>query len=87
MNKKEQQAQRARQEDEILTKVLWWIVGSVVLEALLLLLGAARPDEIGHELLRDIYKQSIAPLITLIEEITSLNLQLVFTSNVTSRNL
>ena len=39
MNKKEQQAQRARQEDEILTKVLWWIVGSVVLEALLLLLN------------------------------------------------
>ena len=39
MNKKEQQAQRARQEDEILAKVLWWIVGAVVLEALLLLLN------------------------------------------------
>ena len=39
MNKKEQQAQRARQEDEILVKVLWWIVGAVVLEALLLLLN------------------------------------------------
>ena len=39
MNKREQQAQRARQEDEILVKVLWWIVGAVVLEALLLLLN------------------------------------------------
>ena len=39
MNKKEQQAQRAKQEDEILAKVLWWIVGSVVLEALILLLN------------------------------------------------
>lgn len=39
MNRKEQQAQRARQEDEILAKVLWWIVGSVVLEALVLLLN------------------------------------------------
>ena len=39
MNKKEQQAQRARQEDEILVKVLWWIVGAVVLEALLRLLN------------------------------------------------
>lgn len=39
MNKKEQQAQRARQEDVVLNKVLWWIVGSVILEALLLLLN------------------------------------------------
>ena len=39
MNKKEQQIQRAKQEDAILTKVLWWIVGAVVLEALLLLLN------------------------------------------------
>ena len=39
MNRKERQAQRARQEDEILAKVLWWIVGSVVLEALVLLLN------------------------------------------------
>ena len=39
MNKKEQQAQRAKQEDEILNKVLWWIVGSVILEALLLFLN------------------------------------------------
>ena len=39
MNRKEQQAQRAKQEDEILVKVLWWIVGAVVLEALLLLLN------------------------------------------------
>ena len=39
MNKKEQQIQRARQEDAILVKVLWWIVGAVVLEALLLLLN------------------------------------------------
>lgn len=39
MNKKERQAQRAKQEDVILNKVLWWIVGSVVLEALLLLLN------------------------------------------------
>ena len=39
MNKKERQAQRAKQEDAILNKVLWWIVGSVVLEALLLLLN------------------------------------------------
>ena len=39
MNKKEKQAQRERQEDEILNKVLWWIVGSVILEALLLLLN------------------------------------------------
>lgn len=40
MNKKEQQkAQRAREEDMILTKVLWWILGAVVLEALLLLLN------------------------------------------------
>ena len=37
MNKKEQQAQRAKQEDVVLNKVLWWIVGAVVLEALLLL--------------------------------------------------
>ena len=40
MNKKEQQkAQRAREEDIVLTKVLWWILGAVVLEALLLLLN------------------------------------------------
>ena len=39
MNKKEQQIQRARQEDAVLVKVLWWIVGAVVLEALLLLLN------------------------------------------------
>ena len=39
MNRKEQQAQRAKQEDEILVKVLWWIVGCVVLEALVLLLN------------------------------------------------
>ena len=39
MNRKEQQAQRAKQEDEILNKVLWWIVGSVILEMLLLLLN------------------------------------------------
>lgn len=39
MNRKEQQAQRAKQEDEILTKVLWWIAGSVILEMLLLLLN------------------------------------------------
>lgn len=39
MNKKEQRAQRAREEDIILTKVLWWILGAVVLEALLLLLN------------------------------------------------
>lgn len=32
MNKKEQQAQRAKQEDVVLNKVLWWIVGAVVLE-------------------------------------------------------
>lgn len=40
MNKKEQQkAQRVREEDVILTKVLWWILGAVVLETLLLLLN------------------------------------------------
>ena len=40
MNKKEQQkAQRAREEDIVLTKVLWWILGAVELEALLLLLN------------------------------------------------
>ena len=39
MNRKERQAQRAKQEDEILNKVLWWIVGSVILEMLLLLLN------------------------------------------------
>ena len=39
MDKKERQAQRAKQEDEILVKVLWWIVGCVVLEALVLLLN------------------------------------------------
>lgn len=39
MNKKEQKAQRAREEDIVLTKVLWWILGAVVLEALLLLLN------------------------------------------------
>ncbi len=39
MNKKEEQIQRAKQEDAILVKVLWWIVGAVVLEALLLLLN------------------------------------------------
>ena len=39
MNKKEQQAQRAKQEDVVLNKVLWWIVGAVVLEVLLLLLN------------------------------------------------
>ena len=40
MNKKEQQkAQRAREGDVVLTKVLWWILGAVVLEALLLLLN------------------------------------------------
>ena len=39
MNKKEQNAQRAREEDIILTKVLWWILAAVVLEALLLLIN------------------------------------------------
>lgn len=39
MNRKEKQALRARQEDVILNKVLWWIVGSVLLEMLLLLLN------------------------------------------------
>lgn len=40
MNKKEQNAQqRAREEDIVLTKVLWWILGAVVLEALLLLVN------------------------------------------------
>ena len=39
MNKKEQQMQRERQEDVVLNKVLWWIVGAVVLEFLLLLLN------------------------------------------------
>lgn len=39
MDKKEKQAQRAKQEDEILNKVLWWIVASVLLEMLLLLLN------------------------------------------------
>lgn len=39
MDRKEKQAQRAKQEDEILNKVLWWIVGSVILEMLLLLLN------------------------------------------------
>ena len=40
MNKKEQRkAQRAREEDIVLTKVLWWILGAVVLETLLLLLN------------------------------------------------
>ena len=51
MNKKEQQIQRAKQEDAILTKVLWWIVGAVVLEALLLLLNRVyfhyTPDQIA----------------------------------------
>lgn len=39
MNKKEQQALRAKQEDAILNKVLVWIVGAVILEFLLLLLN------------------------------------------------
>lgn len=40
MNKKEQKAvQRAREEDVVLTRVLWWILGTVALEALLLLLN------------------------------------------------
>ena len=39
MDKKEKQAQRAKQEDEILNRVLWWIVASVLLEMLLLLLN------------------------------------------------
>lgn len=39
MNKKEQKLQREHQEDVILNKVLCWIVGSVVLEFLLLLLN------------------------------------------------
>ena len=39
MNRKDKQAQRAKQEDEILNKVLWWIVGSVLLEMMLLLLN------------------------------------------------
>lgn len=39
MNKKERNAQRAREEDIILTKVLWWILAAVVLEALLLLIN------------------------------------------------
>ena len=39
MNKKEQlRQQRQRQEDAVLNKVLYWIVGAVVLEGLLLLL-------------------------------------------------
>lgn len=39
MNKKEQKLQREHQEDVVLNKVLCWIVGSVVLEFLLLLLN------------------------------------------------
>ena len=39
MDKREKAAERARQEDAILNRVLIWIAGSVVLEALLLLLN------------------------------------------------
>lgn len=40
MNKREQEKlQRERQEDVVLNKVLWWIVGAVVLEFLTLLLN------------------------------------------------
>lgn len=61
MNKKEQQAQRAKQEDAVLNKVLWWIVGTVVLEALLLLLNKVytnyTPDQIPLALaLRTVFK-------------------------------
>ncbi len=41
MNKKEMKLQREKQEDVVLNKVLWWIVGAVVLEFLLLLLNRA----------------------------------------------
>ena len=40
MNKREQEKlQRERQEDLVLNKVLWWIVGAVILEFLILLLN------------------------------------------------
>ena len=39
MDKRDKAAERARQEDAILNRVLIWIAGSVVLEALLLLLN------------------------------------------------
>ncbi len=40
MNKKEQEKlQRERQEDVVLNKVIWWVVGAVVLEFLMLLLN------------------------------------------------
>lgn len=40
MNKREQEKlQRERQEDVVLNKVLWWIVGAVILEFLVLLLN------------------------------------------------
>lgn len=45
MNKRDR-AERARQEDAILNKVLLWIVGAVVLEALLLLLNKYYVDYI-----------------------------------------
>ena len=61
MNKKEQQAQRAKQEDEILNKVLWWIVGSVILEALLLFLNKVYVNYTVEQIelalaLRDVFK-------------------------------
>lgn len=45
MNKRDR-AERARQEDAVLNKVLLWIVGAVVLEALLLLLNKYYVDYI-----------------------------------------
>lgn len=61
MNKKEQQAQRAKQEDVVLNKVLWWIVGSVILEALLLLLNRVYVNYTASEIefayaLRGVFK-------------------------------
>lgn len=49
MNKKEQNAQRAREEDIVLTKVLWWILGAVVLEALLLLVNKFYVNYTGEQ--------------------------------------
>lgn len=39
MNKKELKMQREKEEDRLLNKALWWIVGAVILECLLLLLN------------------------------------------------
>ncbi len=69
MNKKEQlRQQRQRQEDAVLNKVLYWIVGAVVLEGLLLLLKRYYVDYTtnGNEIMVAYRLNTVLPILAVV---------------------